>query len=41
MQRVLGIKNIYLLKKFTYNKIFSQMHEVRALRVVGMWDFGK
>jgi hypothetical protein len=41
MQRVLGTKYIYLVKIVTYNKIFSQMHDVRALRVVGMWDFGK
>jgi len=48
MQRVLGIKiyiyiyiYICLLKIVTYNKIFSQMHDVRALRVVGTWDFGK
>jgi len=45
MQRVLGIKKKYiyicLLKIVTYNKIFSQMHDVRALRVVGTWDFGK
>jgi hypothetical protein len=41
MQRVLGIKKYIFIKKIvTYNKFFSQMHDVRALRVVGIWDFG-